>query len=221
LIFLLVFGVTAIFPESTPSKGITLSERISHLKEFFLDRNLVEASTAEALALATFSCFNAFIVVNAIRIFHFSPQIASLFVSFEGVIFIATLFTLGKVLEKIEEHHFYLSSIAIVVTGLCLLSCIWHPAFLVAGTLFVGVGLGMFNLVNVTRVANADADKGKSAAVFSLFTMLGVILGPIIGGLAGQFFGSWSVFLIFIPIYILLLAILCFRKPLEINCPAS
>ncbi|NTW99009.1 MAG: MFS transporter [Geobacteraceae bacterium] len=209
---LLILGVTAIFPDSARSEGITLGERFSHLKEFFRDRNLLEASSAEALALATFSCFNAFIVVIAIRVFQFTTQAASLFVSFEGLIFIATLFLLGRVLEKLGQRRFYLTSIGFVVTGLSFLSCIWHPSFLFAGTMLVGIGLGMFNLVNVTRVAHANAEKGKTAAVFSLFTMLGVIIGPVIGGLAGEFLGAQSIFLIFIPMYLTLAVILYFRK---------
>ena len=167
-----------------------------------LHQPVPKASVAEALALATFSCFNAFIVVLAIRVFHFTTQIASLFVSFEGVIYIGTLFTLGRLLTKLGQRSFYLTGITLVVTGLSLFSCISHPAFLVAGTLLIGIGLGMFNLVNVTRVAQTNAGKGKSAAVFSMVTMLGAIIGPVIGGLAGELFGSGSVFLIFIPLYL-------------------
>ena len=220
LILLLVFGVTAIFPENAHSESVSLGERLSHFKEFFKDRNLIEASGAEAMALATFSCFNAFIVVIAIRVFHFTPPIASLFVSIEGLIFIVTLFTLGRILEKLGEHRFYLGSIAIVVSGLSLISCFLNPSFIVAGTILIGIGLGMFNLVNVTRVANANAEKGKTAAVFSLFTMLGVVIGPVIGGFAGELFGTWSVFLVFIPMYLAFGVMLHLRKDHSPQCDA-
>ncbi|MEI7789363.1 MAG: MFS transporter [Chlorobiaceae bacterium] len=204
LVFLLIFGASAIFPQSERSGTTTLAESISNIKEFFKNRNILEASVAEALALATFTCFNAFIVVIALRVFHFTTQAASLFVSFEGVIFIAALFTFGRVLEKIGQRYFYLTSFVVVVLGLSLLSCISHSIFLIAGTLLIGIGLGMLNLVNVTRVAKANAEKGKTAAVFSMFTMLGAILGPVIGGISGELFGTWSVFLAFIPLYLAL-----------------
>ena len=202
LVFLLIFGASAIFPHSKGSSRITPAESFVNIKEFFKNRSILEASVAEALALATFSCFNAFIVVIAIRVFHFTPQVASLFVSFEGLIFIATLFTLGRVLDKIEQRFFYLTSFAVVISGLSLLSCFSSSALLIAGTLLIGLGLGMLNLVNVTRVANANAEKGKTAAVFSMFTMLGAIIGPVIGGIAGELFGTGSVFLVFIPLYL-------------------
>ena len=202
LVFLLIFGASAIFPHSKGSSRITPAESFVNIKEFFKNPSILEASVAEALALATFSCFNAFIVVIAIRVFHFTPQVASLFVSFEGLIFIATLFTLGRVLDKIEQRFFYLTSFAVVISGLSLLSCFSSSALLIAGTLLIGLGLGMLNLVNVTRVANANAEKGKTAAVFSMFTMLGAIIGPVIGGIAGELFGTGSVFLVFIPLYL-------------------
>ncbi|NTW68839.1 MAG: MFS transporter [Chlorobiaceae bacterium] len=215
-VLLLVFGAPVIFPETERSgSSTTLSENLANLKLFFRDRNILEASGAEALALSTFSCFNAFIVVIAIRVFHFTVQASSLFVSFEGVVFIATLFTFGRVLEKLGQRHFYLVSIAIVIAGLSLLSCMLHPVFLIAGTLLIGIGLGMFNLVNVTRVANANTEKGKSAALFSMFTMLGAIIGPVIGGVAGELLGSWSVFLIFIPLYLLLALVIQFSSELN------
>jgi predicted MFS family arabinose efflux permease len=214
-VLLLVFGATVIFPETERSGSTTLSENISNVKAFFRDRNILEASGAEALALSTFSCFNAFIVVIAIRLFHFTTQAASLFISFEGVVFIATLFTFGRVLEALGQRHFYLVSIAIVIAGLSLLSCMLHPGFLIAGTLLIGIGLGMFNLVNVTRIANANTEKGKSAALFSMFTMLGAIIGPVIGGVAGELLGSWSVFLIFIPLYLLLALIIQFSSEIH------
>ncbi|MEI6757925.1 MAG: MFS transporter [Chlorobium sp.] len=203
-VVLLVFLATSIFPDTKRAAAVTFAEKYGHFKEFFKDRNILEASCAEALALATFSCFNAFIVVIAMRVFHLTAQVASLFVSIEGVIFIATLFSLGRVLDKLGQQRFYLTSIAVVVTGLLLLSSVWHPLFLVAGTVLVGIGLGMFNLVNVTRAAHANSEKGKTAALFSMFTMLGVIVGPIIGGVTAELFGSWSVFLLFIPLHLLL-----------------
>ncbi|MEI7747891.1 MAG: MFS transporter [Chlorobiaceae bacterium] len=203
-IVLLIFGAIAVFPDTKRSAASTLVERWAHVKELFKDQNILEASGAEALALATFSCFNAFIIVIAIRVFHIPAQAASLFVSLEGLIFIATLFTLWRLLDTLGQRHFYLASIAFVVAGLILLSCIWHPVFLVAGTVFVGIGLGMFNLVNVTRIAHADVDKGKTAGFFAMFTVAGSIIGPVIGGFAGELFGVWSVFLIFIPLYLAL-----------------
>ncbi|TLU81847.1 MAG: MFS transporter [Chlorobium sp.] len=216
-VLLLIVGALAIFPNAKASGASTLVERWRHVKELFHDHNILEASSAEALALATFSCFNAFIIVLAIRVFHISAQVASLFVSLEGLVFIATLFTLWRLLDRLGERRFYLTSIAFVVTGLIFLSSLWHPLFLVIGTVFVGIGLGMFNLVNVTRIAYANVDKGRTAGMFAMFTIAGSIIGPVVGGFAGELFGARSVFLIFIPLYLALSVRLYLRH----NAPAA
>jgi predicted MFS family arabinose efflux permease len=193
------------------SEPTTPAERIAELVKLFKHEEILEASLAEALALATFACFNAFIVVMAIRIFHFPSEVASLFVSLEGISYIATLFLLWRLLDSLGSRQFYLISILVVIAGLLLLSILWHPAFLFAGTLLIGLGLGMFNLVNVTRIARTDVGKGKIAGVFSVFTVLGSIIGPVIGGIAGEWIGGWSVFLVFIPFYLILGYRICFR----------
>ena len=69
----------------------------------------------------------------------------------------------------------------------------------------------MFNLINVTRIANANVEKGKIAGIFAMFTVLGSIIGPVIGGFAGEYFGIQAVFLIFIPLYLGLALKLSFK----------
>lgn len=200
---LLIIGAAGIFPgKATSAVPYSLQETYAHLKELLRDRNILEAAGAEGLALATFSCFNAFIIVIAIRVFHLTPQIASLFVSLEGLIFISTLFTLWRLVQKLSQRRFYLTSITIIVLGLALLSCVSHSAFLVAGTIMVGIGLGLFNLINVTRVARSKIAKGKIAGFFAAFTVFGSILGPIIGGFVGENIGLGALFLVFIPFYL-------------------
>jgi MFS family permease len=211
IVLLLALSAAAVFPDITPTKS-KLGESVSNLKIFFKTKNILEAASAETLAIATFSCFNAFIVVIAIRVFHFSPQTASLFVSFQGMVYITTLFSLWRLLDTLGQRHFYLISIMIVVVGLSLLSCLWHPAFLLVGSIFIGIGLGMFNLINVSRIAEANSEKGKTAGLFAMFTVSGAIIGPVIGGFAGGLIGTSAIFLIFIPIYLVLALKFFFTK---------
>jgi MFS family permease len=188
---------------------------IGGLAGMLRNRDILEASLAEALALATFSCFNAFIVVTAIRIFRYSSQIASLFISLEGAAYIGTLFILWRLLAILGDRRFYLASMAFVIIGLISLSILTHPGFLVAGSVLVGLGLGMFNLVNVTRIAGSDVGKGKAAGIFSVFTVIGSIAGPLLGGFAGEWIGAWAIFPVFIPLYLLLGYRLCFHQNVD------
>ncbi|HEY3491221.1 MAG TPA: MFS transporter [Candidatus Deferrimicrobiaceae bacterium] len=199
----LILGAAVVFPgrPNEPSRH-SFRETLAHIGGMFKDRNLVEASLAEGLALATFSCFNAFIVVIAIRTFGLSAQGAAMFVSLEGIVFIATLFSLWRLVARLGQRRFYLLSIGILVAGLSLLSISRHPAFPAAGTVLVGIGLGMFNLVNVTRIGATPGRKGKVAGLFALFTVGGSILGPIAGGYIGKAFGPGAIFPAFIPLFL-------------------
>jgi predicted MFS family arabinose efflux permease len=176
----------------------------SHIKSLLKNKELVEASVAEALAIAAFSCFNTFIVVIALRVFHLSKEIAALFVSTEGIIFILAVFSLDTLLKKIGKRNFYLLGIFAVISGLIPLGGARNPAGLWVGTIFLGIGLGMFNIINVSRIANIDSKKGKLAGFFTLFTVIGAMLGQILGGFIGDTFGLQAIFWALIPLFFIL-----------------
>lgn len=220
VVVLVILGMS-IFPEGARNEDAEDPEQeLQRSRETWLggvaallrNRDILEASLAEALALATFSCFNAFIVVTAIRVFRYSSQVATLFVSLEGVVYIGTLFILWRLLASFGDRRFYLVSMIFVVTGLISLSILSHPGFLAAGSILVGLGLGMFNLVNVTRIAGTDVGKGKAAGIFSVFTVIGSIAGPLLGGVAGELIGAWAIFPVFIPLYLMLGYRLCVHQ---------
>jgi predicted MFS family arabinose efflux permease len=208
---LLVAGALVTLPDSRRSESFSISSRLSEAKKLFGNRSIVAASLAESLGGATLACFNAFAVVIAIRVMHIPVQFASVLVSLQGLTFIATLFTLSRLLDGLGHRSSSLISIGIIMTALLLLSCVQHPAFLFAGSICLGVGLGIFNLVNITRIAHANVSKGGSAGIFALFSVSGSIIGPVIGGFAGEHFGTSNVFFTFVPLYLALALMTCVR----------
>ena len=201
---LLVAGALVTLPDSKRSESFSFSNRLSEAKKLFANRSILEASLAESLGGATLACFNAFAVVIAIRVLHIPVQFASILVSLQGLTFIATLFTLSRLLDGLGHRSSSLISIGIIMTALLLLSCVQQPAFLFAGSICLGVGLGIFNLVNITRIAHANVAKGGSAGIFALFSVSGSIIGPVIGGFTGEHFGTSNVFFTFVPLYLAL-----------------
>ncbi len=174
------------------------------IKSILKNKEVVESSIAEGLAIATFSCFTTFIVVIALRIFHLPQEIAAIFISVQGLVFIVSLFSLGALLEKVGQRNFYLLGISTIILSLFLLGIAKNSIWLWPGSLFLGVGLGMLNLINVTRIGNTNTKKGKVAGVFALFTVTGMMLGPILGGFIGRVFGLQAIFLVLIPLFIIL-----------------
>ncbi|NTW52944.1 MAG: MFS transporter [Chlorobiaceae bacterium] len=209
---LLVAGAVVTLPDSGRSGSRTSGMQLSDLKKLFGNRSIVEASLAESLGGATLACFNTFAVVIAIRVLHIPVQFASVLVSIQGLTFIATLFTLSRLLDRLGHRSSSLVSIGVIMTALLLLSCHQHPAFLFAGSICLGVGLGIFNLVNITRIAHANVAKGGSAGVFALFSVSGSIIGPVIGGFTGEHFGTTNVFFTFVPLYLALSLMIYIRS---------
>jgi MFS family permease len=133
-----------------------------------------------------------------------SKEVAALFISTEGIIFILAVFLLDTLLRKIGQRNFYLLSISTVILGLIPLGGARNSVGLWVGTTFLGIGLGMFNIINVSRIANIDSKKGKLAGFFTLFTVIGAMLGPILGGFIGDVFGLQSIFWALVPLFFIL-----------------
>lgn len=176
-----------------------------HIKSLLRNKNLVDASIIEGSAVIAFSCFTTFIVVIALRTFNLPQEISALFISVLGMFFIFSLLSLGTLLKKLGQKNFYLLSILAIILGLILLGVAKDSVWLWPGSIFFGIGLGMLNLINVTRVSNIDGKKGKVAGVFSFFTVTGMIIGPILGGFIGSAFGLQAIFLALIPLFFILL----------------
>lgn len=190
----------------------SFNSTFTHIKSLLKNKNLVEASLAESLAIMAFSSFNTFMVVVALRIFYLSKEVAALFLSIQGAVFILSVFSLDALLKRIGQKRFYLFSISVVILGLILLGGARTPVYLWIGTIFLGMGLGMLNIINVSRLANIDAKKGQIAGFFSLFTMAGGMLGPILGGFIGSIFGLQSIFWVLIPLFFILGAKIYFKS---------
>jgi MFS family permease len=48
-------------------------------------------------------------------------------------------------------------------------------------------------------------EKGKIVALFAASVGAGISLGPMIGGIVGQYLGTQNIFLTFIPLFVMLL----------------
>lgn len=73
----------------------------------------------------------------------------------------------------------------------------------------LGLGLGLINLVTSSRIGQMQGEKGKIVALFAASVGAGISLGPMLGGVVGQYLGTRNIFLTFIPLF-LLLALLAF-----------
>jgi MFS family permease len=59
-----------------------------------------------------------------------------------------------------------------------------------------------------------EGEKGKIVALFAASVGAGISLGPMIGGIVGQYLGTKNIFLTFIPLF-LLLVVLAYRTDIK------
>ena len=74
--------------------------------------------------------------------------------------------------------------------------------------------MGLINLVTSSRIGKMEGEKGKIVALFAASVGAGISLGPMLGGLVGQYLGTQNIFLTFIPLF-LLLVILAYRTDVQ------
>jgi sulfonate transport system permease protein len=206
--FLLVITIIIawfVLKDGKEDKSITIfsfSQAFGHIKSLIRNKELVEASLAESLAIMTFSVFNVFMIAIALRVFHFPKEVAALFISVQGALYILSVFSLDILLRRIGQRNFYLVSTSSIILSLLLLGGAREPIGLWIGTIFLGTGLGMLNIINISRLARIDGKKGRVSGFFSLFTWSGGIIGPLLGGFIGSVFGLQAIFFFLVPLFL-------------------
>jgi len=179
-------------------KGQTLDFKL------ILNNKIIRQSILiESLSTATFSCFVTFIVVLIVKNYHLQSYYASWLIILEGGAFILTVFIAGNLLDKYKIHKLYLGSFVLIIIGMTFAVLTNNIIFLGAGTVIMGFGLGMTNLITYSRIGEIEGEKGKISALFAACTGLGATLGPILGGFIGEIFGIQAIFLAFIPMFVL------------------
>jgi MFS family permease len=59
-----------------------------------------------------------------------------------------------------------------------------------------------------------EGEKGKIVALFAASVGAGISLGPMLGGIVGQYLGTQNIFLAFIPLFFLLV-VLAYRTDIQ------
>ncbi|MFL0195277.1 MFS transporter [Clostridium sp. WILCCON 0269] len=185
-------NIIDIFKEQTLDFKLTLNNKI-----------IRQSILIESLSTAAFSCFVTFIVILIVKNYHLPSYYASWLIILEGGVFILVVFTAGELLDKYKIHNLYISSFILSIIGMIFIVLTSNMAFLSVGTLIMGSGLGMTNLITYSQIGEIEGKKGKISALFAACTGIGAAFGPILGGFIGETFGIQAIFLSFIPIFVL------------------
>jgi predicted MFS family arabinose efflux permease len=194
--------------------GAIIRKQLKEFRQLIGQRTLYLPLLTESLSTSCFATFSTFIVVITIQIMHLNPSAASILMTAEGGVFILTVFVAGPLIKKLSQFQLYVLSVAVTSAGLAMVSLSSTFMYLVFSSVVLGLGLGLINLVTSSRIGSMEGDKGKVVALFAASVGAGISLGPMLGGIAGQYLGTKNIFLTFIPLF-LLLVLLAYRTDVQ------
>lgn len=164
---------------------------------------LLSAALTEGVNTAFFITFSTFLTVMVITSLGQSVAMAAVLLSLRGISNILVVFFGGRLLE-LNYHFLYVVSFLMSCAGLLLLGTSQDVALLMLASVVLGLFSGVMTLITFTQVGGTPGDKGKVAGIFSFGQKLGMVAGPVLAGIVGDFVGLQAIFLCFIPFFLLM-----------------
>ena len=152
-------------------------------------RQLRTICSLEFLSNSANNYFGFFIVVIAIQNFALDESTAVMLLTVQGLVFVASLFSLGTWAEILGYYKFYLISLALISLALSVLSITPTAFWLWPASIGLGLGLGMLHIANFMSFAKV----GEQSAIHQVSPLLALVgpAGGLLGGLAGAAFGQY------------------------------
>lgn len=175
------------------------------LRELLAMRDVRRTYVFEILGSITASSFATFAILMAVEILHWPLHMGVWLIAAQGVAYVGVLLGAGRLLLQRERvPAYYQLGHVLIVVGLLLLGTTRNAtSFLLAAVCF-GVGLGLNNLINFSRLSQAPVDKARASAQLTLFGMLGSTFGAVSAGLLSRWFGLQGVYLLWLVPWVLL-----------------
>lgn len=185
-------------------ENFSVIRQLGELKNILKDKVLRQTILAEGLSTACFSSFSTFIVVYVVNKLSVKPYYSSWFLILEGTAYVVVVFLSGGLLCKYKIKSLYLISFSIMIGGLLLIAVSQNIEIIIFGTTVLGAGTGILNLVTYSNLSGIKGKKGKVSSLLSVSTGIGSTLGPMFGGIIGEFLGYSAIFAAYIPLFIIM-----------------
>lgn len=206
----------------------TTRRQLAALGVLLRNREVYFPLLTECAATGCFATYSAFIVVLTVHTLHRAASTASFLMTLEGGAFILVVFAAGGLITRLTRTQLYSLSAAVTSLGLLVLALANTLLTVALGSGVLGLGLGLFNLVTAARIGQFEGEKGKIVSLFAAAVGIGISVGPMLGGVIGQYFGIRAIFVGYLPIVALLALFQMHRagarikrKPLAYSTPAA
>ncbi len=209
----LIFASYKVDRQASPKLSMrAIVQQLSLLKT---EVTLRYTSLFELFDSAVMGYFTFFIVVIAVRNYGFSSAAAASLVTLYGSVYMASLFGMGLFLNILGEKRMYQLGFGLVATGLFSLGLPLSSNWLFLGSPLLGWGLGTLNVVNLSVFARVGQRVGMAnvSAMSLTFGPSGNLLGSILGGWVGHFWGLQALFFPLAGLFIGLLCLVQFKHP--------
>ncbi len=174
---------------------------LKYYGELLKNKVLLNAALTECINSAFFVTFSTFLTVMVITDLKLTVAFAALLITTRGLTQMLVVFFGGRLLE-INNRHIYVVCFVMSSLGLLLLGISQNIPVLMLACAILGTFNGLMTLVTFTQVGGIHGQKGKIAGVFSFGQKIGMVTGPVLGGVIGDMLGLQAIFLCFIPFFL-------------------
>lgn len=196
------YGFTILSRTSEADTGKSVRGGVKEMLQYLRDPMVRQVCIYDGLGGMVRGFFGTFIIVIAVRQFHWSAQQGITLMVVEGAAFVAVLLLLGHVVAKLGEKLTYNLSHASLIVGLAFLGLSSGVVGLLIGAVLQAVGQAFNHLVNISRLAHSGKNMGHVSGLFTMVGMAGGFVGATLGGFLSKGFVLQDIFLLWIPIWL-------------------
>jgi MFS family permease len=173
---------------------------LAQFRQLAGNRLLLRTGVLQGVAMACNHAFLVFIIILLVKNLHYSPQVASLVVSAQGIGAVLIMFWGGDLADRFRMQRVHVACFLMQIFGLVaagFFDSIWIVA---SGAVVLAMGAALLMATSYSQLARLEGRKGKISGFFFLITGSGVALGPVFSGYLASLFGIRAAFTGFLPL---------------------
>jgi len=201
--FMAVYGFFALSPTQTPDVHGSIRKNLHDMLSHLTDPIVRQVCLYDGLGGMVRGFFGTFIIIMAVRQFHWPEQQGITIMVIEGASFVSVLLLMGSAATRMGERLTYNIGHASLIVGLVFLGLSSTVPGLIIGAVLQAVGQAFNHLVNVTRLAHTGRNMGHVSGLFTMVGMAGGFVGATLGGVLSKGFVLQDIFLLWIPIWLM------------------
>ncbi|WP_323815401.1 MFS transporter [Cellvibrio sp. NN19] len=203
--FFSVMAILGWFTLPSAQQKKSTSRSNGWFETLWQNQSLRQICIYEAFGSCIGAFFGAFLLVIVLREYQWQSSDGVLLLVSYGCVYVSLLLGGGNLLVNYSSERLYYISHAALVAGGLLLAFAASPELFFIGVICNGIGLGLNNLINMSRIANLNLNKSHASGILTMGQMLGGTSGAVLGGMLGDVIGLQNVFIVLILPWIFLL----------------